>query len=240
MDKNSSCMRFIKEVSEVVQNFWNFFVVIKRHSVLAWVGILISIIATAIFLVLLLSLFLFQPPFPNDPYSRIAYYSSHAALVFIIALVNMGVIFFGMLLFKIGIDRPEPPISKKKSPVSLEGESTNSTQELSDIELDTGNLNDADDIFADLFSRGTSNFKEKTMRSLKEKNVHLPCPRCGTTKFDVLDGFSTTQFYWKPIGSVYSSSIPSVVIICKNCGYMSQHSLTILKIKIREENNDGS
>ena len=69
---------------------------------------------------------------------------------------------------------------------------------------------------------------ENIIKALQEKNVNLPCHRCGSTNFDVV---STTVF---PINqnlnsiSVGGPSIPAVIIACSNCGVLSTHALAPL------------
>lgn len=71
--------------------------------------------------------------------------------------------------------------------------------------------------------------RDRIIEVLHEKGVRLPCPRCGTTDFQLADGY-----FNQPVQTDVSSmqlggpSIPSVVVVCRNCGYISQHALGAL------------
>ena len=72
-------------------------------------------------------------------------------------------------------------------------------------------------------------FREKVVEILKEKNVILPCPRCSGRNWSVEGFFNQPLQSIKWQGVVFGGpSIPSVVIVCKNCGFMSQHALGTL------------
>lgn len=64
---------------------------------------------------------------------------------------------------------------------------------------------------------------------LEEKDVKLVCPMCGNRKFELVEGFfrHVVQNNMKTF-QVGGKSIPTIVMICKNCGFISQHSLGIL------------
>jgi len=70
-------------------------------------------------------------------------------------------------------------------------------------------------------------FKEKVIEILKEKNVILPCPRCSGRNWSI-EGF-LNQSLQQPMlwqGMVIGGpSIPSAVVVCTNCGFISQHAL---------------
>lgn len=70
--------------------------------------------------------------------------------------------------------------------------------------------------------------KKKVTDAIKERKLK-PCPMCGNKKFQILDG------YFNPIiqpnfAEIYmvGDSIPSIVLICRNCGFISQYSLKVL------------
>lgn len=71
-----------------------------------------------------------------------------------------------------------------------------------------------------------SNKKRKEiLNSLREKGVIFPCRECGKNYFHLVNGYF--------INNVIShknenSGIPSVVIICDNCGHIKQHDLRVL------------
>ena len=66
---------------------------------------------------------------------------------------------------------------------------------------------------------------DKVIQALKDKNVNLPCNRCGSNRFD----FVSINYF--PINkdpdviTIGGISIPSAVIACSNCGFLSIHAL---------------
>lgn len=60
---------------------------------------------------------------------------------------------------------------------------------------------------------------------------NLTCPICGGKKFTLLDGYFLPIIQNDTSRMLLSGrTIPSFVIICANCGFMSQHSLGILDL----------
>jgi len=86
----------------------------------------------------------------------------------------------------------------------------------------------------------SENYKNKILDTLTERKVNLPCPRCGFENFTILDGYFVHQP--KPtflLGAIYQYPVvPSIVAICGRCGYISQHSLGILKLEPYQEGSD--
>jgi len=82
--------------------------------------------------------------------------------------------------------------------------------------------------------------KEEINERLKERGVKLPCPRCGYKNFTLLDGYFLQSIQTQLEGiSIGGPSFPSIVTVCNNCGYVSQHSLGILGlIPKRETKNE--
>ncbi len=55
-----------------------------------------------------------------------------------------------------------------------------------------------------------------------------PCPRCGSPDFTLIDGYSWTVLQSEPIGvTLGGTTIPTVVMICTTCGFLSQHELGV-------------
>lgn len=81
--------------------------------------------------------------------------------------------------------------------------------------------------------------KEKIVKALEEHGAILPCPRCGNKNFTLLDGYfnQTVQTDLKNLKNLLigGPSIPSIVIGCSRCGYLSQHSLGVLGLLPIEE-----
>lgn len=75
--------------------------------------------------------------------------------------------------------------------------------------------------------------RDNIARVLQEKNALQPCPRCGEKQFTLLDGYFNEPIQSKPNNlNIGGQCIPSVVVICNNCGYMSQHALGMLNIAL--------
>jgi predicted nucleic-acid-binding Zn-ribbon protein len=66
-------------------------------------------------------------------------------------------------------------------------------------------------------------------RKLEERGAFLPCPRCGNRKFAMVNGFVSPSLQNR-LDTVQEDDavIPSVVIACNRCGYLSQHALGAL------------
>jgi predicted nucleic-acid-binding Zn-ribbon protein len=81
----------------------------------------------------------------------------------------------------------------------------------------------------------------KITAALNRKNVTLPCPRCASKNFSVV-GESEIAItrpplplsIAAPIASLPSSPVkttmPTVIITCDNCGYISQHAQAALDL----------
>ena len=72
----------------------------------------------------------------------------------------------------------------------------------------------------------TEEEKGKIVEALKKRGATLECPRCKKDKFAVLDGYivNTLQAHYR--GLVYGGkTLPTAIIVCQNCGFLSQHAL---------------
>jgi predicted nucleic-acid-binding Zn-ribbon protein len=76
----------------------------------------------------------------------------------------------------------------------------------------------------------TEDDKKKIVDKLKEKGVRTTCPMCNNNKFVLADGY-----FSHPIqGNIQSGlviggpAIPTIAIICTNCGFTSEHALGAL------------
>lgn len=71
--------------------------------------------------------------------------------------------------------------------------------------------------------------KQKVVQILKEKGVTLTCPRCGNKAFTLQDGYVhhalTNNINTVAFGG---NTIPSVITVCNNCGFISLHALGAL------------
>lgn len=66
--------------------------------------------------------------------------------------------------------------------------------------------------------------QSQVIEALKAKQVHLPCPRCSQPKFSIV-GESIISIQNDPnVLSIGGPSIPTVIVACDNCGYITQHA----------------
>ena len=71
--------------------------------------------------------------------------------------------------------------------------------------------------------------KKDIIRELTNRGATHSCPRCGHGNFDVLDGYFNQTIQGELTGMVLGGpSVPSAVIACNKCGFLSQHALGIL------------
>jgi len=68
----------------------------------------------------------------------------------------------------------------------------------------------------------------------------LKCPMCGHGQFTIADAYlrNDLQADLKSM-SLGGPSIPSVAIICNNCGFISQHAIGILGVLPKEDEKNG-
>jgi hypothetical protein len=78
--------------------------------------------------------------------------------------------------------------------------------------------------------------KQKIVQKLVEKGATLPCPRCGRNHFTLIDGYLAHPLQDELGGLVLGGpTLPSIVVICTNCGFMSQHALGVLGLLPEEK-----
>lgn len=76
----------------------------------------------------------------------------------------------------------------------------------------------------------TTEEKEKIIKALNDRFVNLPCPRCGNQKFAIVEGYVNSPLQ-DNIGTITiggGPALPSVVVGCTRCGFLSQHALGAL------------
>ena len=82
----------------------------------------------------------------------------------------------------------------------------------------------------------TQDQKDAIIKALSERGANLPCPRCGNNSFTLLDGYFNQIIQDEPKGIVLGGrTIPSIIIACKRCGYLSQHAIGVLGLLPKEE-----
>jgi ribosomal protein L37E len=78
--------------------------------------------------------------------------------------------------------------------------------------------------------------KDAIIKALAERGANLPCPRCGNEAFTLLDGYFNQIIQEQPKGIVLGGrTIPSIVVACKRCGFLSQHAIGVLGLLPKEE-----
>lgn len=78
--------------------------------------------------------------------------------------------------------------------------------------------------------------KKKIITALNERGANLPCPRCNNNNFTLLDGYFNQTIQTELKGMVIGGpSVPSIVVACNKCGYLSQHALGVLGLVPEEE-----
>lgn len=72
----------------------------------------------------------------------------------------------------------------------------------------------------------TQEEKDNIIQKLFEKGAQQSCSRCGQKSFSLLDGYFSHPIQAN-IGDFLLGgvTVPTVVIICTNCGSLSQHAL---------------
>jgi hypothetical protein len=71
--------------------------------------------------------------------------------------------------------------------------------------------------------------KKKIIDALANRQAKLPCPRCANPSFSLLGGYFNQPIQTELGGLVIGGpSVPSVVVVCNRCGFMSQHALGAL------------
>lgn len=71
--------------------------------------------------------------------------------------------------------------------------------------------------------------KQAIVAQLQARHVGTKCPMCGNPKFAIADGYITHPVQSSPQAfSVGGNAVPTVALICTNCGFLSQHALGAL------------
>lgn len=73
--------------------------------------------------------------------------------------------------------------------------------------------------------------KERIAAELSKRGVPRPCPMCGTNQWAMADGYFTNSLQFTLTSMQFGGpSIPTIALVCGNCGFVSQHALGILGI----------
>lgn len=89
----------------------------------------------------------------------------------------------------------------------------------------------------------TNEQKEEIKSKLVSKVINLTCPMCGNKSFSMSEGYfmNTMQADLKSL-ALGGQAIPTIGVICNNCGFVSQHALGALGLlpKDTKINSDES
>ena len=80
--------------------------------------------------------------------------------------------------------------------------------------------------------------KKKIVDKLKEKGVTSTCPMCSHNNFILVDGFfnNVIQNNYQTGLILGGPTLPTIAIICTNCGFTSHHALGALDLlPLKEE-----
>jgi hypothetical protein len=72
--------------------------------------------------------------------------------------------------------------------------------------------------------------KKRIVEKLKEKGVQGHCPMCNNTNFVLMDGYFSHPLQGNPSSGfvIGGPTIPSIAVVCSNCGFMSNHAVGAL------------
>lgn len=75
----------------------------------------------------------------------------------------------------------------------------------------------------------------KILEELKKRGVSKMCPMCGNPHFSIAPAYFVNLLQPSVSNlSLSGKSIPSIPIICTNCGFISQHAIGVLGIMPKE------
>jgi len=81
--------------------------------------------------------------------------------------------------------------------------------------------------------------QKRIAAALKERDALKPCPRCGHETWHLEDGYFA--FMTLPDLVTFRTTgpaVPSVMVFCRRCGFMSFHSLGMLGLSPTEPKGD--
>jgi hypothetical protein len=76
--------------------------------------------------------------------------------------------------------------------------------------------------------------KQQIVDRLRELGATLPCPRCTTTSFSLVNELAIVPVHPQVSGApVEGLALPAVLLMCNQCGFLSSHALS--KLGLAEE-----
>ena len=79
----------------------------------------------------------------------------------------------------------------------------------------------------------------KILEELKKRGVSKTCPMCGNPHFTIAPAYFVNLLQTS-VGNLTlgGKSIPSIPIICTNCGFISQHAIGVLGFMPKESQKE--
>lgn len=77
----------------------------------------------------------------------------------------------------------------------------------------------------------TSSTRYDIIAALEARGANKPCPRCYVNSWNLVDGFVNHPMSDIPGQLILGGpSIPVVVVVCDNCGYLAEHAVGKLAV----------
>lgn len=82
--------------------------------------------------------------------------------------------------------------------------------------------------------------KDKIIKILKERGATLPCSRCGHKNFTLVDGYFNQVIQEELMNGIVigGPTIPSVGVVCNNCGLIYHHAVGVFGLINTESNEE--
>jgi len=85
--------------------------------------------------------------------------------------------------------------------------------------------------------------KDFYIKELEKRGAILPCHRCGSKSFSIIEQYSYFTIQEKPMGVVLGgTTIPLILVACSNCGAITPHAIGAfenLDSLTEKQENDG-
>lgn len=76
-------------------------------------------------------------------------------------------------------------------------------------------------------------FAAKVEKALSARGVRTDCPMCGHNQWFVAAGFMQNILTGEPsIHNLNNNILPAITIVCKKCGFISQHASKVLDVRM--------
>ena len=80
--------------------------------------------------------------------------------------------------------------------------------------------------------------REQIVAALEKAGATLPCPRCGNSSFTVIES-SSIPTLTPPNTINLGRLIPTAVVACTRCGYLSLHAYGVLGLLMQEPKEEN-